>query len=379
MKIIVNGQEIEVGNFSGTDGKSAYEYAVEGGYTGTEDDFKALMGTGPWLSTSGGTLTGRLNVPSYGGLRLYDENSNNGELVLKYMSDAEGTNPSLILDQYINGVDTKRKICISWVAWPQGDNDAATKEYVDYTITDRIDSLLNTNNLFTGVTTFEDEVRLSNLVLTDNNDEPIGLLDSSDNNINLVSANGEDIMIGYANNLMLHSYSKTTVNTNELELEILGINFRAQYDSGDLAIIYSGTDTIDFRSSLNKMHLRGIANPVASSDAATKDYVDNYREKIVMQTSFSTTQISFSNVNLEAETFYAINLRLGNDYFGATTIYMLEYSNSLQYIGTFTLQKAQSLNNRETITIGYEKNSIFFYSSTNLSAEQYAYLTIQKL
>ena len=34
---------------AGVPGKSAYQYAVDGGYTGTEEDFQALMGTGPWL------------------------------------------------------------------------------------------------------------------------------------------------------------------------------------------------------------------------------------------------------------------------------------------------------------------------------------------
>lgn len=33
----------------GPTGKTAYQYAVDGGYTGTEADFQALMGTGPWL------------------------------------------------------------------------------------------------------------------------------------------------------------------------------------------------------------------------------------------------------------------------------------------------------------------------------------------
>lgn len=33
----------------GADGKSAYQYAVAGGYTGTEEEFQALMGSGPWV------------------------------------------------------------------------------------------------------------------------------------------------------------------------------------------------------------------------------------------------------------------------------------------------------------------------------------------
>lgn len=34
---------------AGKDGKSAYQYAVDGGYTGTEAEFQALMGSGPWV------------------------------------------------------------------------------------------------------------------------------------------------------------------------------------------------------------------------------------------------------------------------------------------------------------------------------------------
>lgn len=49
----------------GTDGKTAYQYAVDGGYTGTEEEFQALMGSGPWLSMSGGTLTGTVYGPDF--------------------------------------------------------------------------------------------------------------------------------------------------------------------------------------------------------------------------------------------------------------------------------------------------------------------------
>lgn len=45
---------------TGSTGKTAYQYAQDGGYTGTEAQFAALMGTGPWLPISGGTLTGNL-------------------------------------------------------------------------------------------------------------------------------------------------------------------------------------------------------------------------------------------------------------------------------------------------------------------------------
>lgn len=49
-------------NIQGPAGKSAYQYAQDGGYTGTEAEFQALMGSGPWLPLSGGALTGAVTV-----------------------------------------------------------------------------------------------------------------------------------------------------------------------------------------------------------------------------------------------------------------------------------------------------------------------------
>lgn len=40
----------------GADGKSAYQQAVDGGYTGTEAEFNAILSSGPWLPTSGGEI-----------------------------------------------------------------------------------------------------------------------------------------------------------------------------------------------------------------------------------------------------------------------------------------------------------------------------------
>lgn len=49
-------------NPSGAGGKTPYQYAVDGGYTGTEAEFQALMGSGPWLPKSGGAMTGAMTV-----------------------------------------------------------------------------------------------------------------------------------------------------------------------------------------------------------------------------------------------------------------------------------------------------------------------------
>lgn len=39
---------------AGPAGKSAYQYAQDGGYTGTEEEFKELMGSGPWVPLEDG-------------------------------------------------------------------------------------------------------------------------------------------------------------------------------------------------------------------------------------------------------------------------------------------------------------------------------------
>lgn len=47
--------ELNLGRVVGPSGKSAYQYAVEGGYTGTEAEFQALLGSGPWVNIDGPT------------------------------------------------------------------------------------------------------------------------------------------------------------------------------------------------------------------------------------------------------------------------------------------------------------------------------------
>lgn len=54
MKFIVDGKEVSFPSQgpagpAGENGKSAYDYAVAGGYTGTEEEFQALLGSGPWV------------------------------------------------------------------------------------------------------------------------------------------------------------------------------------------------------------------------------------------------------------------------------------------------------------------------------------------
>lgn len=51
-------------------GKSAYELAVDGGYSGTEEQFAAILAAGPWLPIKGGTMNGPLNMNGKNILKL---------------------------------------------------------------------------------------------------------------------------------------------------------------------------------------------------------------------------------------------------------------------------------------------------------------------
>lgn len=78
-------QAKESGEFDGPQGKTAYEYAKDGGYTGTEEEFQAMLAT-QHLPLAGGTMQGAM---------------------------AMGGN------------------LISGLATPKSDTDAVTKAYVD--------------------------------------------------------------------------------------------------------------------------------------------------------------------------------------------------------------------------------------------------------
>ena len=47
---------------AGADGRSAYQQAVDGGYTGSESGFNAILASGPWLPTAGGTMKDDINM-----------------------------------------------------------------------------------------------------------------------------------------------------------------------------------------------------------------------------------------------------------------------------------------------------------------------------
>ena len=105
----------------GETGKTAYQYAVDGGYIGTEAEFVALMGTGPWLPRSGGVVSGtvelsdgRLNFGKGGEVRVWC------------------TGPGLELETRSGDA-----VLLAGVADPPYDLCAANKRYVDTQIQTR--------------------------------------------------------------------------------------------------------------------------------------------------------------------------------------------------------------------------------------------------
>lgn len=112
----------------GKDGKSAYQYAVDGGYTGTEAEFQALMGSGPWLPTAGGTVTGHVHLDGSSRIQ-YDSN---GPFIYPKSS---GYMPTLMAGGSI-AYFTNRNVKgsrLQGVADPVNAADAANKDYVDST------------------------------------------------------------------------------------------------------------------------------------------------------------------------------------------------------------------------------------------------------
>lgn len=125
----------------GPTGKTAYQYAVDGGYTGTEEDFQALMGTGPWLPLGGGTMTGVLGVQSglktelNVGLKFFADNP--AEMINSGVMFKATTGPNA--EPFVQVMpalttwsgDIAAQARIRGVTDPQTDHDAANKGYVD--------------------------------------------------------------------------------------------------------------------------------------------------------------------------------------------------------------------------------------------------------
>ena len=111
----------------GVDGRSAYQQAVDGGYTGTEAEFKAMLANGPWLPTAGGALHGSLNLDGH--TLLLTANSAAAILpqgqAVRVMS--EGGGGVVIHDGQISELED-----------PAEEDQAASKHYVDAQVATRL-------------------------------------------------------------------------------------------------------------------------------------------------------------------------------------------------------------------------------------------------
>lgn len=119
----------------GAAGKSAYQAAVDAGYTGTEEEFNtalAGMQDGPFLPLSGGFVNGALGAKS---------------VEIKGTDDPEDTAAFYAsTDNVYMNVDLGMNYCkIVGLASPTGANDAANKGYVD-SLVGNINSVLDAIN-----------------------------------------------------------------------------------------------------------------------------------------------------------------------------------------------------------------------------------------
>lgn len=64
----------------GADGKSAYQYAHDGGFSGTEAEFEAKLAN-DYLPLSGGTMTGTITLPNNTALKSKDQNGTAQEVI----------------------------------------------------------------------------------------------------------------------------------------------------------------------------------------------------------------------------------------------------------------------------------------------------------
>lgn len=119
-------QKYDAGALNGKDGKSPYQQAVEGGYTGTEAEFKAILASGPWLPAN--RTEGALYGASLGELYIRKPYNNNAvATILAAQNLDEIGNPIIEL----RGGALDGPIKITNVHDPDNDSDVANKKYVD--------------------------------------------------------------------------------------------------------------------------------------------------------------------------------------------------------------------------------------------------------
>lgn len=134
-------QEVDLGKVVGSDGKSAYQSAVEAGYTGTEAEFYAALVTlqdAPFVPSSGGEVNGPLLINGNGSLMIGSyTNFPSYPATIRYGNASGGSGARIDISQTApDGSTTGRGIRISGVDTPYANGDSynmfvANKKYVD--------------------------------------------------------------------------------------------------------------------------------------------------------------------------------------------------------------------------------------------------------
>ncbi len=116
-------------------GKSAYKYAVEGGYTGTEEDYKKQISSGPWISQHGKFVWN--GDSSYPAIEIDDLRMVNELLAAIYNTKVRFYSDGKVsLKGVTEGGNSTQEVdvVLSGIATPVDDNDAANKGYVENAI-----------------------------------------------------------------------------------------------------------------------------------------------------------------------------------------------------------------------------------------------------
>lgn len=124
--------------------RTAYEYAVKGGYTGTEEEFSAALVTlkdAPFLALKGGTMDGNIKVPEVFGIStLSGDGQERVRISGGSVNFVYGDGGFYICDEsreeqkpvaILYGLHGDEPVIIRNVSDPEEYNDAANKRYAD--------------------------------------------------------------------------------------------------------------------------------------------------------------------------------------------------------------------------------------------------------
>lgn len=145
MAIIVNGKKVAGIGPAGADGKSAYQSAVDGGFTGTEEEFNTALSeleNGPFLPLDGSVgMTGVLKL-NYNAPKISFYDSDSGKVFLEMASGRlYCRSMGFVVQDFATGGEGQ----IYGLADPTLETSAVNKRYVDGLI-GNINTLLDTIN-----------------------------------------------------------------------------------------------------------------------------------------------------------------------------------------------------------------------------------------